>query len=219
MPPRRVQPEILDELPPDHPDAVASRNDLRRLNALMGNGRWILRSLARLDLAGDRIHVVEIGAGDGALGRAIASRFPMVRYTAIDRMPKPPGWPDELAWIVGDALEQTGAADGDVLVANLVLHHFSDEELASLGESLAGYRAVLASEPARHRTAHALARGARLLGLNRVTQHDIHVSIDAGFRGRELADALGLRPEIWDARSEAGLLGAHRLVATRRERP
>ena len=33
--PRRVEPEILDELPPDNPRSVASRRDLRRLNVVM----------------------------------------------------------------------------------------------------------------------------------------------------------------------------------------
>ena len=34
---RIVQPELLDELPPDDPRAMRSRRDLRRINAWMRN--------------------------------------------------------------------------------------------------------------------------------------------------------------------------------------
>jgi hypothetical protein len=40
---RVVKPEILDDLPMDDPSARASRADLRRINFLMGNERWILK--------------------------------------------------------------------------------------------------------------------------------------------------------------------------------
>jgi hypothetical protein len=38
---RQVLPEILDHLPADDPEAIGSRRDLRRINFLMGNKRWI----------------------------------------------------------------------------------------------------------------------------------------------------------------------------------
>ena len=47
-PKREVEPEILDGLPAGHPDAIRSRRDLRLVNALMGNQRWILKQLHRM---------------------------------------------------------------------------------------------------------------------------------------------------------------------------
>ena len=44
---RTVIPELLDHLPADDPHAMRSRRDLRRINFLMGNERWIRRTLTR----------------------------------------------------------------------------------------------------------------------------------------------------------------------------
>ena len=65
---RRVQPEILDDLPAEDPRAVRSRRDLRLINRLMGNHRWVLRHVA--EHSG---RVVELGAGDGCLARRIGA--------------------------------------------------------------------------------------------------------------------------------------------------
>jgi len=46
--PRILEPEILDSLPPDHPDALHNRRDLRLTNRLAGNFRWFARTLPRL---------------------------------------------------------------------------------------------------------------------------------------------------------------------------
>ena len=43
---RVLEPEWLDELPPQDPRAVRSRADLRRVNWLMGNARLIARVLS-----------------------------------------------------------------------------------------------------------------------------------------------------------------------------
>ena len=42
---RVVKPEILDELDGSDPRAIRSRRDLRFINLLMGNERWIQRSV------------------------------------------------------------------------------------------------------------------------------------------------------------------------------
>ena len=76
MPPRIVIPEILDHLPPADPDALRSRRDLRRINFLMGNERWICREMQRFPQAAQK-GIVEIGAGEGQLVNTLAfsSRF------------------------------------------------------------------------------------------------------------------------------------------------
>src|SRR5688572_14054246 len=38
---RTVQPEILDSLPHDHPDALHNRRDLRLTNFVTGDHRWL----------------------------------------------------------------------------------------------------------------------------------------------------------------------------------
>jgi len=66
---RRVQPELLDSLPPDHPDALHNRRDLRFFNAVMGNFRWFARTLREHLRPGDRL--LELGAGEGDLGKRL----------------------------------------------------------------------------------------------------------------------------------------------------
>ena len=42
---RRIEPELLDELAPENPQAMGSRKDLQRINAWMGNSRIMARQL------------------------------------------------------------------------------------------------------------------------------------------------------------------------------
>ena len=69
---RTVQDELLDSLPHDHPDARHNRRDLRVINALMGNHRWLARALAAWAASGESI--LEIGAGTGELALRLLRR-------------------------------------------------------------------------------------------------------------------------------------------------
>lgn len=76
-PARSVQPEILDHLAPEDPEAQRSRRDLRRVNHFMGARGIISRALrpaaARRSERGDAasnsapLRLLELGAGDGEL--------------------------------------------------------------------------------------------------------------------------------------------------------
>lgn len=215
---RDPQPEILDHLPPDHPDAVASRRDLRLINWFMGNHRWLAARLAAQLRAGDR--VVELGAGDGTFARKLRARLPAgfdFCYTAVDLAPRPPAWPDDprFQWRREDIFESDALPAAQGIIACLVLHHFDDTALARLGARLTHARFLLAREPARH-----LLWMRYLLyplRLNRVTKHDMKVSMEAGFLGRESAEALGLRNPEWEISARETALNAHQIEAVRRE--
>jgi len=214
--PRVVVPEILDGLPHDDRDAIASRRDLRRVNMVMGNPRWILRkALAHADVA--RQGITEIGAGDGRLAMRLAAAFPETRVTAIDFAPAPPGMlPPNLDWRQADLFD--GGADlpsGGLLAACLILHHFEAPALAMLGRHLLSrFDALAIVEPDRRRIVHHLGRLAWPI-INRVTRHDMHVSINAGFADGELASLLGLDVAIWRIEESNTLTGARRLFAHR----
>jgi len=64
---RVVVPELLDSLPPDDPEAIRSRADLRLINRLMGNYRWFEKVLRSSSMIGPKARIVELGAGDGTL--------------------------------------------------------------------------------------------------------------------------------------------------------
>jgi len=209
---RLVEPEILDRLPADDPEAVRSRRDLRWINFLMGNERWLARRIARLPSA--RKGVWEIGAGEGRLLRRLATRHPGMSLTGCDLAPRPANLPDRIAWRQGDVFDQLPTASGGVLVANLFLHHFDDSSLARFGSSLANFDALCINEP--HRSSLAMAQGRLLLPfVGPVTRHDMLVSIHAGFRRGELPERLGLTAGGWRVREETTWRGALRVLAWR----
>lgn len=211
--PRQLQPELLDALPPEHPAALHSRRDLRVINFLMGNHRWLARALGGVLHEGDR--GLEIGAGTGELGSCLAATGRPV--DGLDLTPRPPGWPLGCDWHSVNLLSFAGYGRYEAVIGNLIFHHFSDEELAQLGRTLRdAVRVIVACEPARRRFSQRLfALLAPLFRANRVTLHDARVSIAAGFSGEELPRLLGLDPASWSWRCHATWLGAYRMVAVR----
>lgn len=211
---RSLQPELLDGLPPDHPDALHNRRDLRVINALTGNHRWLARTLPRLLRRDER--TLELGAGTGELGaRLIATG---VALDGLDLWPRPAAWPAARAWHQANLLTFDGYGAYAAIVGNLIFHQFAEAALSELGAKLRPKaRVIIACEPARVRRGQILFRlAAPLIRANYVSRHDAHVSIAAGFRGDELARALGLVSPDWDVRCTTTFLGVHRMVAVRR---
>ncbi len=208
---RRVDPEILDSLPADDPAAIHSRRDLRLINAIMGNLRWLRKTLhSRLR---PQDIVVELGAGDGLLGKAL--HWPG-DYTALDLAPMPADWPEDYDWVQGDfyTVGKARLQQASVITGGLILHHFQTEQLHGLGSLLTSARLIIFCEPARRKLHLWQGKALRLLGINQVTQHDLPVSVRAGFLGDELAQHLGLGSE-WTTTVQITWLGGYRFVAQR----
>ena len=227
---RTVEPEWLDELPPDDPRAMRSRRDLRRINALMSNSTLVARELRRVLREKPPRAIAEIGAGDGTFMLRIAEKIPS-RWGALDVVLLDQqslvgaatrdkfvamGWQaqavaaDVFAW-----LAQSATPVFDVMVANLFLHHFDAARLTELLCLIARRTHVLiACEP--RRSGRALL-GSHLLGVagcNDVSRHDAVVSVRAGFKNQELS---GLWPagNAWTLQEHACGLFSHCFVATR----
>lgn len=212
---RVVEPELLETYPDDHPDAIASREDLLLVNAVMGNHRWMVRTLRRLYQHG--WHITEIGAGDGALSmRFVESGIcEASALHAFDLAQRPARWPKVAAWTQGDFFHHS-LPESEVLVANLILHHFKEDQLRVLGSRIsAKTRLILAAEPERRGRHAVMGRCLSWLAeLHPITRYDMQVSIRAGFRGKELAESLGL-DAAWHWQSRATLFGGYRFVAVR----
>ena len=210
---RVVLPEILDHLAPDDPEAMRSRRDLRRINFLMGNEAWILRQVRQFPQAADH-GIVEIGAGDGTLCHRLSTGFPNAPVSAYDLAPAPriPG--SRIAWHQGDLFTAPAPAAGGVLVANLFLHHFEGAALVALGTWANAFEVLVFNEPDRARMPHVLG-GIMHPFVNRVTRHDMHVSITAGFQPGEIPRALGLTADRWHIRETSTWRGSRRVVASR----
>lgn len=210
---RELKPELLDSLPPDHPDALHNRRDLRLTNRVLGNHHWFARTLP--DHLSPSGKVLEIGAGTGELGDHLAARG--ILADGLDLWPAPANLPAERRWHRADLLTFTGYGDYPVILGNLIFHQFSDVQLGELGQKLQrSARVILASEPLRRRSSQMLfATVAPLFGANHVSLHDAHVSVAAGFRDDELPQLLGLPQPGWDCRCHSTILGTYRMVARR----
>src|SRR3954471_13337408 len=170
---RSLEPEWLDVLPPEDPRAIRSRNDLRRVNAIMGNARVIARQL------GDARRVADLGGGGGSLMRAVErEHVRTLAITMVDRIPD----------LEVFAFLSAPGEPLDAIVVNLFLHHLAEHDLRRLF-CLAALRAPLfvACEPRRSRFALGASHLLGAIGCNDVTRHDAVISVRAGFSGAELS--------------------------------
>lgn len=199
---RVVEPELLDDLPGNDPRALRSRRDLRMINGIMGNDRWILKQI----LEGETM--VELGAGAGVLTRKLLSKG---RVTGLDFLEKPKDL--EVEWSQGNLFQTMPKSEGETVVANMILHHFDDEGLEQLGKLIQSRKRLIAVEP--YRSKNTLLRGKLIWPLvGSVTRHDMMVSIRAGFQTGEIQEALRLG-SAWKWREEISMLGSIRVEACR----
>jgi hypothetical protein len=221
---------LLDELPADDPRAIASRHDLRRINALMGNARLMARAARGAASRAVPRRIVDLGAGDGALllrwVRRMPSLAPGSEVLLVDRhVAADAGVMASLSArglsprkVQADALEwlrMQPAEAGTWVLANLFLHHFTAESLRALLNALAEKSELFcACEPRRDWWSLAASRMLGLIGANAVTRHDAAVSVRAGFQGGELS-ALWPADSSWRLRDYRAGLFSHLFLAQR----
>lgn len=210
---RLVEPEILDLLAWDDPEAVRARRDLKFINWIMGNERWICRAVARRPHAAGR-GIVEWGAGDGSLAAKLAKGWPAAQVCACDLAPRPVGLSSRVGWRQADVLLDAPVAEGGILVANLFLHHFDSAGLRLLGARCQGFDMLVFCEPDRSRLALVLS-WALWPWIGGVARHDMKASIRAGFSPGELPSLLKLVDAEWQVEESSTWRGARRIIASR----
>lgn len=215
--PRLVQPEILDGLPPCNSDAIASRRDLVKINSLMGNYRWI-RARIKASESTTENRYLEIGAGDGTLAKQLRRHLPAGSYHALDQSSQPESWPAGFKWIARDLLQFEDYGAYTHLIANLILHHFESDALKTLGTKIhhSGLQQLVVCEPCRRPIHKMQLRAGKCIGFNYVTLNDGCISVDAGFRGNELPELLGLPSTEWAWQIDETWMGAYRMLAKRK---
>ena len=198
---RNVQPELLDTLPAGDSRAVRSRRDLRRVNGWMRQHAIMANALQTALNRHPPGQITELGAGDGnfllRVAQKISPRWPDVKVALPDLQKNVSaetlaafaalGWPAEA--IVADVFDWLQTFDaGQVVIANLFLHHFQAARLSELFR-LISQRAKLfiATEPRRAPWPLFCSRLLWAIGCNDVTRHDAVVSVRAGFAGSELS--------------------------------
>src|SRR5258707_12323755 len=87
--PRRVEPELLDQLPADDPRAIRARRDVRRANTLMMNAGIVASALAEHGAGVAPRTIVDLGSGDGQfmlrVARRLAPHWPNVTIILQER--------------------------------------------------------------------------------------------------------------------------------------
>ncbi len=199
---RQPDAEWLDELPAQDPKALASRDDLRRINQLMRHTSLLVDAWRRNQPDRWMDTVVELGAGDGtfllAFARAVAAESRPFTVVLVDRLNlvqpqtlagfRDLGWDPQVVtrdvfdWLVGSQIAEAA------FVSNLFLHHFNQDRLRLLLEQTAMHaKLFIALEPRRSAFAMACSKLLGLIGCNAVTRHDAVVSVRAGFKEKELS--------------------------------
>lgn len=233
---RRLEPELLDQLPADDPRAMGSRRDLRRINGLMANAR-AMAAMLRAGAAGRQPRtIVDLGCGDGQAMLRVARRLAprdwrgvtvilQDRQNIVSAATRDAfgalGWRAEtVSADVFDFLDRAPSSPIDAITANLFLHHFTDAQLTRLFGSAAKLAGLfVACEPRRAKFVVELSRLLWLVGCNDVSVHDAVASARAGFVGNELS---ALWPhqidnDDWQLQERPAALFTH-LFAARRER-
>jgi len=169
-------------------------SNLRLINRYLGCYRNVISGLARLveNEQLDRFTLLDVGAGSGDVGAAIArwarrhhigarirglEREPVTVEQAVDQTRGLP----EITIVQGDAMAPPfRAGTFDFILASQFLHHFTDDQIVALLRSWArlARRAIIVSDLVRHPLAY---HGIRLLtkGLtrNEMTRVDAPLSV------------------------------------------
>jgi hypothetical protein len=228
---RIVEPEWLDQLPPDNPQAAGSRRDLRRLNAWMGNVRSLARALSSADGTAGLRHLTELGAGDGdfllKLARQLGRNWSGTKALLLDRNSQMSeltlagfralNWHTQT--VTCDVLEWCNRAEtghSPVVLANLFLHHFDAQSLPVLLQTIeARSDYFVALEPRRSKFALFFSNLVGCIGCNAVTRHDAPVSVRAGFNGQELSQ-LWPNQNLWSISETLAWPFGHLFIAQRK---
>jgi hypothetical protein len=229
---RKLEPELLDELPANDPRAIASRKDLRRLNYWLNHHRFVKDAILTAFPADLPHTIVEIGSGDGHFASQMlsyldeAEPFPDTRdLYLVDRQPTARkdlvGAFEECGWnmhsVQADIFDWLPKQKTfDCIFANLFLHHFEPVQLLKLFELIASRTKVfIACEPRRCKTA--LIGGYLLLyaTCSSVTRNDGIISIRAGFRGQELSQ-LWPNARDWKLVETEKSIASHMFVAMKK---
>jgi hypothetical protein len=175
----------------------------------MRNEAWIMRHLDPKTSS-----ISEFGAGDGALLSKIHAKHPNLAIHAYDLAPKPLELSESIQWHQGDFIESPLAQTGGTLIANLILHHFTDEQLIALVEKFKEFDRIVINEPLRASIPAFLAKLATPF-IHPITRHDMRVSIEAGFVRNEIPSLLAFEKHGFHFQETSTWRGSQRVLAWR----
>jgi 2-polyprenyl-3-methyl-5-hydroxy-6-metoxy-1,4-benzoquinol methylase len=138
-----AEPELMDRPQPISPELERDLRNLRQLNRFFGSHRLVLRFLRRWIKPGDKLRIVDLATGSGDIPRLIVdyarSINAAVQIDAVDQQTATlviasdlsTSYP-EIDFIGANILEWQPAEPYDLVLCSLVLHHFSEDDVARL---------------------------------------------------------------------------------------
>lgn len=197
--------EWLDDDLGTSEDIRKSFDDLWRINHWLGGVSGCLRLLDRyFSRRGSRhARILDVGAGDSRLAAhlqsELASRNRSVEFVALDRrlshLRNGNHSPRMLSRVAADVAHLPFAEKSfDVVMCNLFLHHFSEDETVVLLRQFAGIAsdAVLVNDLERNLLPYLFIRVAWPFARSLITRHDGAASVRQAYTRNELA-ALAVR--------------------------
>ena len=196
---RTLTAELLGDDLGTHQEIKQSFDDLWRINRWLGGVRTNLHLLERVfERSGlDRLRILDVGAGDGRLTESLAQGLSLRRlkaeFMALDRRqshlrngcPRGEGLPA----VAADVFEPP-FRDGsfDVVMCNLVFHHFSGERAQGLLRRMAAVasRAVIVNDLERNLLPYIFIRIAYPFARSRITRHDGPASVRQAYTRAEI---------------------------------
>jgi Methyltransferase domain len=229
---RVVEPELLDQLPPDDPRVVQCRRDLKRANTLMMHPFIMARLLYRYWEGAPPRTLVDLGAGDGTFMLRVAQRLARywrdVHVILLDRGAivsdgtragyAALNWSVEPVRAHVQDFAQLRGESVDIVTANLFLHQLKDDDLANLlAQAAPMARLFAACELQRTRLVREIGRMQWLIGAGELMCHDGVISTRASFWGGEIS-ALWPRQDGWTLVEKSCGPLTHVFVAKRQAR-
>lgn len=229
--PRVVIPEIRDALAAHGPRAQHARRGLQRINRIIASRHHISRALRAGTIVRGAQDILELGTRDGTfmlrLAKHLCDLWPHVRVSLLDRQNivsdstgtalLETGWHvDVLGMDVMHWAAQPAAALWNVVIANLFMHRFRDDELREILRAIAQRTdRFVACEPRRGRMALVASHLIGTLDTSDAARADALASVRAGFCGLELSTLWPTDCGTWHLREYAAGAFSHCFAAQR----
>ena len=239
-PPRTEREELIDSQEPSEADFAASFRDVARVNRFLGGTRAIFSALTPMlaELPANRpVRILDIATGSADIPRAIAraayaGRFGKnreIEITAIDNHPKTLAvaarqtptihYPEiEIVHANAFALPYSDGAF-DIALCSLAFHHFGRERCITLLREMERIttHGFIVNDLLRDRMAFYLITGlTRILGANRLTQHDAPLSVLRAYTVPEYREMLRAT-DLPESETDVKIRPMYRAVLTRRK--
>jgi len=223
-------PDLLDQMSPTDPKAIASRRDIKRINFVMFQDAIMRSVISRSGVVSPK-RVLDLGGGDATFTLNVVRRMnPQwrgVELVVVDRVDvvepqtriefKKLGW--DLKVVTSDVfafLEHAEPRSFDLVLSNLFIHHFPADSLAKLLAMIASLTtSFVACEPRRSSLTVAGSAMLWAIGCTPVSVRDSVTGARAGFTAGEISE---LWPDhnSWDLFEYDKGLFSHCFVSCRR---